>query len=321
VVWLARHARPGMWPQGLALRAFGEGLAVPEATVRAAFHDAISRVRLPGHPPTQTADDIEAANDLADAVVQTGLRATMTPNRIRRIDRQLRDLGRPWAPAPVARLDAGPMSLEPPRASDLTFAAVVGMLTGGTHLSINQMGELARTMAPAGAAAPIASMMEQSWQHNPDAADRLLNPDGGLGYLPASDLRDQLKTLADTLPADELRAGWNASLQLRQWACDLCDAVEHDISAGQVSDASKEWMIGVFFGIGRVLLTLGLRDRRSGPAGLALTGLLLLYMGTAIRTLRERLPEGQYEILETPGLMPPCVRLLWEGSTATSAMP
>jgi len=44
VVWLAEHARPGMRPRDLALVAFGSGLSVPEAGVRAAFADVVDDI-------------------------------------------------------------------------------------------------------------------------------------------------------------------------------------------------------------------------------------------------------------------------------------
>lgn len=41
VLWLARNARPGGRPDDLALRAFADGMPVPEAAVRAAFRAAV----------------------------------------------------------------------------------------------------------------------------------------------------------------------------------------------------------------------------------------------------------------------------------------
>src|SRR6266508_2186368 len=46
VVWLAEQARPGRRPGDLALGAFGAGMAVPEAAVRAAFVAATNRAGL-----------------------------------------------------------------------------------------------------------------------------------------------------------------------------------------------------------------------------------------------------------------------------------
>jgi len=311
VVWLARHARRGGRPYDLALRAFGEGLAVPQATVRAALRDAVDRVRLSVEPAGQAVSDGDVAADVADAAVRAGFRATLAPARVRRIDRRLRDRGIPWAPAELAAFDAGPTSAEAPRAADLTFVSVVGMLTGGSELPISQLGELARSMAPTGAAAPVAAMMERSWAHSPDAADRLLSPEGGLSFLPRGDQRDHMRMLVDTLPLTDLRAGWCAAAQLSRWATDLCDAVEREIDAENLGAATQEWLFGAFLGLDRMLLTVGLRDRGGRPADLALTALLLLTMRESIHTLHRLLPDGQFDLLDTPLLMPAFVHALW----------
>ncbi|MEU1273200.1 hypothetical protein [Streptomyces sp. NPDC005799] len=44
VLWLARNAKPGGQPDDLALRAFADGMPVPEAAVRAAFRAAVDRL-------------------------------------------------------------------------------------------------------------------------------------------------------------------------------------------------------------------------------------------------------------------------------------
>ena len=315
VVWLARHARRGRRPYDLALRAFGEGLAVPEVTVRAALRDAVDRVRLSVETAGPAVSGVEKAAAVADAAVRAGLRATLAPARARRIDRRLRDRGIPWAPDELATFDAGPTAVEALRAADLTFVSVVGMLTGGSELPISQLGELARSMAPAGAVAPVSAMMERSWAHSPDAADRLLSPEGGLSFLPGGDQRDHLRMLVDTLPLADLLAGWCAAAQLGRWASDLCDAAEHEIDADHLGVATQEWLCGAFLGLGRMLLTVGLRDRRGRPVDLAFTALLLLSMRGSIRTLHQLLPDGQFDLLDTPLLMPRFVHALWNVPT------
>src|SRR5262249_28538861 len=104
VVWLAEHTRPGQRPRDLVLGAFGAGLAVPEATVRGAFVDAINGIELAVErtmPPGTNPEEI------AGAVVETGWRGSLVPARIRRIDRTLAKAGVDWAHPTLAALDPG----------------------------------------------------------------------------------------------------------------------------------------------------------------------------------------------------------------------
>jgi len=84
VVWLTEHARRGRRPGDLALFAFGAGLAVPEATVRAAFADAVNRDRLGVEHDLPHDSDPE---DVA-ATVATGVRGTILPARMRALTRR-----------------------------------------------------------------------------------------------------------------------------------------------------------------------------------------------------------------------------------------
>jgi hypothetical protein len=127
VVWLAGHAGPGRRPGDLALLAFGEGLAVPEAGVRGAFVGAANRAELSVERELPSGS---APADVADAAVAAGLSATMVPARIRRIDKALARLGVNWAPPELTALEPGPGSTSV-TANDWTSTAVEVLMTGG----------------------------------------------------------------------------------------------------------------------------------------------------------------------------------------------
>lgn len=301
VVWLAQHARPGRRPGDLALRAFGAGLAVPESTVRAAFTDAINRVGLaiePSMPPGSTPEDV------ADAAVAAGLRATLVPARIRRIDQALARAGVNWAARELTSLDLG-FSPTPTSTSggDWTLAAVQMLLAGGSGIDLSTMGSLARAMHPAGAAAPLAGQMEYGSSSDGDNGD-LFNKDGGLAFLPTGDMRDYLRDLAASTPLDELLAAWRMAAQMPEWATSLCDAVEREVDARTPGTATREWILGSF-GPPRMVLTVALRGDKAQPAGTASTTLILTFIRNMIRDLRKILPAGNFDLLKHPVVTPP----------------
>jgi hypothetical protein len=127
--------------------------------VRAAFVSATNRVEVSVQrdlPPDSTTEDV------ADAAVKAGLRATMVPTRIRRIDKALAQLGMDWAAPELAALDPGSPSA-PMTSNDWTSMAVQALLAGGGDVDLGTLGGLARTTGPAGAAAPVAAQMEYRW--------------------------------------------------------------------------------------------------------------------------------------------------------------
>jgi hypothetical protein len=299
VVWLAEHARPGRRPSDLALLAFGAGLAVPEAGVRAAFVGAANRVELSVERDMPLGS---APEDVADAAVTAGLRATMVPARIRRIDKALARLGVNWAPPELTALDPGAMT-DPVTGNDWTYTAVQVFMTGGGEVDLGMLGGAARAMAPTGAAAPVARAMEGRWPDNEEQADSLLNEDGGLDFLPTGDVREHLRDLADSTPIRELLDAWRMAAQMPQWATNLCDAVEHEIAERQPGEAMMEWCYGAF-GPPRLMLAMALRDRKARPADTATTALLLLLVRNMIRLLRQRMPTGQFNLLAHPMVTP-----------------
>lgn len=88
VVGLARLSGRGKRPTDVALFLFGEGLPVPEPTVRAAFHTAVDTVRLPGG--AESGQDVEGQLDaVASYIGHGGRAAVMVPTRARRMDEQI----------------------------------------------------------------------------------------------------------------------------------------------------------------------------------------------------------------------------------------
>src|SRR6266567_222444 len=237
VVWLARHARPGRRPGDLALLAFAAGLSVPEDTVRAAFADAVTSIRLPveASMPPGTAPE-----DIADAAVAAGPRFTMMPARIRRIDRALAQRGVNWSWPELAKLDPGRSSTRP-ACSDWIYTAVQLMRSGGEGIDMGTIGALARTMAPANGVAPLAGQVEYRWP-----ISRGEEPVGGpededlLALLDGGDLRDRARDLAMTVPAAELRDAFQLAAGLPGWADRICAAAEREIAVGQLGEAAKE---------------------------------------------------------------------------------
>lgn len=303
VRWLARNGGPGRRPFDLALLAFGEGLAVPEATVRAAFVAAVDRI---GLAIEDGVPDGSSPEDIAEAAVLAGASGTLLPARVRRIDRSLAAYGLDKMPLELRELDPGPAG-EPFTSRDWIYNTVVALLSGGGELTVEQLGEMARSVLPRNVAAPYAADLEHQWPDNEAERAVLLNDSGGLVLFPEGDMRQFLAQLANGLPVDELRTGWQASMQLADWADRLCADVEAEISAGSPGPSSLEWVVGAVVGVARMLLTIGLRDIGSGPSDSAVTALLLLWMRDRIQETKALMPKGEFEHLKLPGVLPPCL--------------
>jgi hypothetical protein len=301
VVWLSQNARRGRRPLDLALQAFGQGLLVPEATVRKAFAAAIERAHL---KLEREFPENSPAEDVAETAVRLGLAATMLPARVRAIDHALIGHGLNELPPEIHALDAGAQG-EPITPADWTFNTVLAMRAGGGVLTVEQLGDMARSVIPPELAAPFAAEMERHWPDNEAERAVLLNDSGGLTQFPEGDIRDLLTSRLDTLTLGELRSGWRAAAQLSQWCTELCTTVEAEIAAGDPGPASLEWITGAIAGTGRMLLTVGLRDSGARPADLAFTALLLLWMRDCIQTARDLLPQGEFDHLRLPGVLPP----------------
>ena len=299
VVWLAANARPGRRPGHLALLAFAEGLAVPEETVRAAFAEAVTSIRL----PIEAAMPGAAPEDVADAAVAARHRVQVVPVRIRRIDDALARRGIDWSWPELARLDPG-RSDSPPDSSYWVYTAVQVMLSGGAGLDMGTVGSLARIFAPAGGVAPIAGQIEYRWPISP-AAERDNAPDDEdlLALLGAGDLRDQARNLALTTPAAELRDAYQAAEAMAAWADSACTAVEREIADGKPGDAVTEW-VTTAFGPTRLMMAVALQDQDASPASTAATAMMLILIRNMLRAVRQLVPDGNFDVLRNPMAAP-----------------
>ncbi|MEV7581685.1 hypothetical protein [Streptomyces erythrochromogenes] len=309
VLGLARHGGRGKRPHDVALLLFGEGLPVPEQTVRAAFTAPVDTLTVPGddEPDADIEDRLDA---LSDHIAETGLTATLVPARARRIDegiaRLVRTAGHIWPPAQLAAIDAnpGPRTITP---QDAALAAGSVAITGA--MSLQEIGDLLRAMNPTATANPIASLVETTREDVPEFADALLTNDNQLALGPVSDARDHLRDLAATASLQELAQTWEAAEGIRQWALDLCGRVEEELATGHLGEAAVEWMNCRYATAGLAVLTT-LKDRDWPLAKRALDALLLLSQLREVRR-RDRLTPGmQWHLLGVEGLMPPPIREL-----------
>ncbi len=301
VVWLARNARPGRRPRDLALLAFAAGHPVPEATVRAAFTAAVRGIRLPGGLDAAPGTD---PGDVADAVVAARPRLTVIPARVRRIDRALQGMGVDWSAPPLARLDPG-LAAEQPGRNGLMFTAVQAMLTGGAGTDMASIGSFARSLAPAGGAAPLAGQIEYRWPVSRGREPPGLPDDEDIiSQLHNHDLRQQMTGLAARTPLAELRDAFTLAASLPGWATGMCAAVEAEIRTGELGPAAQEWVISSA-GLTRLVLTFALRDAKPGPADTAIAALGWIFVRNMIRALRPLLPAANFDVLDNPLSVPP----------------
>jgi hypothetical protein len=305
VVWLARHARPGRRPHDLALEAFGEGLPVPEPTVRAAWRASVHHVVVPGENDQPAPDAAEArvewAWTVADRAATDASPAVVLPSRIRRIDQRLAAAGIPWSLPEIARYDRGPAVEEPVTARDFATFTIAGVLAGKSQLTGPAMAPHVRALLPHGAASPVASWLEHPDGPGRDPAE--IGNAAGLSLLPTGDVREHLQNVIDQATIEQLRAAWQAAGEMRQWALALCEAVEAELDAGTPGDAAKAWMTGAILGLSRLLVRQALRDSRPSTGTQLTNAVMLLSISLGLHRLRRLVPDGQYELL--PMLLPP----------------
>lgn len=79
-------------------------------------------------------------------------------------------------------------------------------------MSLQEIGDLLRAMAPGMAAHPIASLVETTQQDVPDVADMVPADDGSLTFIPDGDARD----CCGTWPT---RRRWRSSGKPSQSGC------------------------------------------------------------------------------------------------------
>ncbi|MGY0231980.1 hypothetical protein [Longispora urticae] len=301
VTWLGRHARKGRRPYDLAIEAFNDGLAVPEATVRAAYRNAILTVVIDAEQSTPMPDDGDREEWIAEVIDKTIASHPgpfSIPRRIRRIDQRLTAAGVDWAPSAIAQHDKGPSS-EPMTGTDARALALNAVLAGKEGVTGGEFGDFLRFISPAGAASPFASMLEYPDEGVIDAgiADGI-----GLQLLHAGDVREVMVAAIDGASLEDLREAWTAQEQRHTAAVELCDAVERALDAGELTVAADMWRAGVGVGIGRLQVISVLKGGRS-TADRARDAVELLWSAAFVRMLFTVVPNGEYHLL--PVLLPP----------------
>jgi hypothetical protein len=152
--------------------------------------------------------------------------------------------------------------------------------------------------------APLAGQVEYRWPASPrEERDSAPHDEDLLTLLGGGDLRDQARNLAMTTPAAELLDALQLAAGLPGWADGACTAVEREIAAGQLGDAAKEWITSAF-GLTRLLMAMALRGQDAGPASTAATALVLVLVRNMIRTVRQLMPAGNFDVLKSPLVAP-----------------
>ncbi|MFI8091529.1 hypothetical protein ACIF9R_24950 [Streptomyces sp. NPDC086080] len=303
VLGLARLAGRGKRPADVALALFGEGLPVPEPTVRAAFRTAVNAIRLPGTAPGQ---DVDERLDAVDSYIGRGGQAViMVPARAHRVDEQIaaffESAGVPWPPKELVPFDEH-LNDERLTPQGATLFAADALLTGSAPLPL--VGALLRGMAPGLDVNPIASLVETTVRDVPHSP--VLGPDDSL-TMPSGDVRSVLRTLAETSSPEDLTAAWQAAQGVRSWALDLCARTEAELAARAPGDATTEWWISRQMPAGLYLLE-ELRTRHEKATRTALSALLLLLQRETFAEL-DRVQAGcQWDLAQTPGFLPPPAR-------------
>ncbi|TQS45144.1 hypothetical protein [Cryptosporangium phraense] len=315
VLWLSDHARPGRRPTDVALEAFAAGLPIPEATIRDAWLSTATSLALPETPPEVSAEAREGwVAEVADAAVaRESHHPVLLPRRIRDLDARVAAVGFSWAAPEIAAFDKGPGTDEPFTRRDYVHLTVSAVLGGTAQFDDIDLAGYARALAPAGAAVPVASMLEHP-DDNPALAE--IHDGNSLTLLPAGDIRKALAGLINEASLSQLRAAWKAVEDLHEWAESLCANAEHELdllAAGVIRDAwpgIQAWCIGSLLGANRSLLIAGLRDPAPTSSARAHLAVTLLFITTALNRLRILVPGGQFELL--PDLLPPFLTRLTE---------
>lgn len=241
---------------------------------------------------------------IAEMVAGAGLLPTLLPRRIRRIDDRLRDAGLSWSPEAVARLDKGSSSPERMTTRDVASNAVTVIRLGAPAICNQDLGDVARALLPADAASPLASIIEH-----------LSEDPGGVsvqevdGVVPVGDFRDHLRELTASTPLEVLRVAWQTVEGLRAWAQSLCTAVEAELDAHQPGEAALAWFLAAGLSA-RLFLVTALRHHRHTPTEQAQSAAGLLMVRDMLLRLRHQMPEGSWELLTNPALVPECLQLL-----------
>jgi len=314
VLWLARHSRRGGRPADLALLAFAGGLPVPEETVRAAFHTAIDRLILRAEDDHVgvTEDNAEdRAAVIADSAARAGQLGALVPRRIRHIDGRLRDMGLSWAPASVKRMDWGSSSSEPMTTQDFATMALTVLRLGAPAIWNQDLGDVARALLPADAASPLASMIEHLSEDPSSVSVQEMD-----GVVPVGDLRDALRQLTANAPLEILQLAWQTVDGLCAWAENLYIAVEAELDAREPGEATLAWFLAAALGA-RLFLVVALRHHRHTLSEHAQLAAELLLVRAMLQRLWQQTPEGSWELLANPAVVPACLQRLIDPGFAT----
>ncbi|MFJ2866793.1 hypothetical protein [Kitasatospora sp. NPDC087314] len=288
VVWLARNRRPGTDRRYLALRAFGAGLPVPEETIRRAFarpaHHLAEQLRRGFGSLPQSGDLQEWVYDGAAAVAGTrARRLSAAQRRIQAIDRQVRaqpGLASGWQFA--AELDPGAAEAEPLGRTGMLFHSVIAAMAGPGEMTTDTLARAARGFVAEGTPQWTAHLLETD-PRDPLAA-LSATPLHQLPGVPADSLANHLYTVARETPIERLRAAWSAAGEIPGWAETTCAAVEAELSAGQVAQATSGWSIDMITGANRVYLLDGLSEPNPTPGEQALAAVQLIMAADAFNT-------------------------------------
>ncbi|MGV9303849.1 hypothetical protein ACWDLG_10800 [Nonomuraea sp. NPDC003727] len=306
VLWLGRHAGPGKRPGDLALMAFGEGLPVPEATVRKAFAEAVELPSRDEIPPGGSAVDV------ADANAAKHGRSDPVQARIRRIDAAFADLletsGTSIADVTQAvfaefERETLPAQVEPATRRDWVHGGTMVAIDGAATLDVGHMGMLARGLAPLGVPAPAAEDLELRWLGSEQEVERLLTPEDGLSFVPDGSLTDILLELAQATSLPDLRQAWRIAAHLPVWAVNLCDRVEAALAGRDSAEALSEWA-QTMCGPIRGLLVTSVDSAGQSLRKTAIDALILLFQREALRRVLAEIPDAAVENLEQPWAFP-----------------
>lgn len=301
VTWLAAHSRRGVRPLDLALLAFGEDLAVPEATVRRAWSHAIDGFELVGEHSADVLA-LPSPEDQADAIVRHVQRpGGLVPAIVRRIDKRISRLGpggTGWSSPDLEHLDRGSTAVDPMTTADVLLAAVSVIKQGRTAIWDELIGEIARTFGPAGAANPMASFVE-NLHEDPDA----VSVQDVEGIYPGNDYRDHLRDLLADSPLDLLYLAWRTEAEVRSWAQQLAADVVAELDAGSPGSVVQTWM-QTSMGPARVMLVNALRPGAKSPAQRARTAAALMALRGMLARLQSFWPDGNWQIMDLPIIAP-----------------
>ncbi|MEU3498765.1 hypothetical protein ABZ747_35425 [Kitasatospora cineracea] len=302
VVWLGRRQRQGSRRDHLVLGAFGEGLPVPEASVRSAFARTVLK---PAAEMSTTLGPRAQRQDLDDWLADGADRiATDQQHHVVRVPRRMRAIDQALQQMPAladlwddmaAHDDDSPG--EPLNNAGMAYYGALGVLQGTEGISREVMGRFLR--ARTGITGPNlgARVLETSGPAMPPA---LQGPPAHLvPGMPQGSVLHHLYSLAQETPMERLRAAWQAAGAVASWALNLCAAVEEQIATGRVGPAIGQWLKGLLYGIGRDYLTIGLVESEPTPSQQASTTLMLLFTASAFDTGLERATDQNVrEVLE-----------------------